>query len=503
MSCMRRQALLMLVVLAIAATATPVAPLLAADGGKRLALVVGNSAYENVAPLINPANDATDIAQKLKSLGFEVLLATNAGQAKMFALLQDFRNRLTREHVALIFFAGHGVTVNNESFLIPVDAPAEIDLDEKGDPRAEAVHRHLVSMASVLSPLDAAKIGIVFLDACRTNAAQPDLSLRVVSLRTNRAVQILRGTGSMEIKPSPYSAGVFRAYATQLDNVASDGSGTEQSVHEGADQAYRHQGNLDPGADDPGAQVGDGRDREQAGAMGGSGSQRELLLRVAGDDPSTVLARRGTGEIRFFSARRRERPRGAVLPRAATCRRTWAAVSEPACNCRTMPAESEIASPPGQMPRVQDGAIAVAGFEAGQRARVGLQALDHPGADARAARRPAGKPPGSAACAGGLRSRPRSSLGSPATSRRPAPPAAPPAGRTGGLRSCTSERDDVHGSSPISQRTIGAAILPDGRFALKLRAMATLGQCMRPGRARSAGATGAPRSRWWSPPPAR
>ncbi|TMJ77160.1 MAG: caspase family protein [Alphaproteobacteria bacterium] len=225
MSCMRRHALFMLVALAIAATAAPVTPLLAAEGGKRLALVVGNSAYENVAPLINPANDATDIAQKLKSLGFEVLLATNAGQGKMSSLLQDFRNRLTREHVALIFFAGHGVTVNNESFLIPVDAPAEIDLDEKGDPRAEAVHRHLVSMASVLSPLDAAKIGIVFLDACRTNAAQPDLSLRVVSLRTNRAVQILRGTGSMEIKPSPYSAGVFRAYATQLDNVASDGSG--------------------------------------------------------------------------------------------------------------------------------------------------------------------------------------------------------------------------------------------------------------------------------------
>ena len=69
MSCMRRHALLMLVVLAIAATATPITPLLAADGGKRLALVVGNSAYENVSPLINPANDATDIAQKLKSRG--------------------------------------------------------------------------------------------------------------------------------------------------------------------------------------------------------------------------------------------------------------------------------------------------------------------------------------------------------------------------------------------------------------------------------------------------
>lgn len=225
MSFMRRHALLMFVVLAIVATATPIKPLLGAEGSKRLALVVGNSAYKNVAPLVNPANDATDIAQKLKSLGFEVLLATDADQGKMVSLLQEFRGRLTRDHVGLIFFAGHGVTVNNESFLLPVDVPAEIDLDEKGDPRAEAVHRHLVSMASVLSPLDAAKIGIVFLDACRTNAAQPELSLRVVSLRTNRAVQILRGTGSMEIKPSAYSAGVFRAYATQLDNVASDGVG--------------------------------------------------------------------------------------------------------------------------------------------------------------------------------------------------------------------------------------------------------------------------------------
>ena len=118
---MRRHALLMLVVLAIAATATPIKPLLGAEGSKRLALVVGNSAYKNVAPLVNPANDATDIAQKLKSLGFEVLLATNADQGKMSSLLQEFRNKLTREHAALIFFAGHGVTVNSESFLIPVD----------------------------------------------------------------------------------------------------------------------------------------------------------------------------------------------------------------------------------------------------------------------------------------------------------------------------------------------------------------------------------------------
>jgi uncharacterized caspase-like protein len=224
--CFRCQrALLAFCMVAALAAATLSTPVFSADGSKRVALVVGNSAYENVSALVNPANDATDIGQKLKGLGFDVLLATDADHGKMSALLDDFKNRVTREHTALVFFAGHGVTVNNESFLLPVDTPVEIDLDEKGDLKAEAIHRHLVSMAHMLSPLETAKIGLVFLDACRTNASQTDRNLRVVSLRTSRTVQILRGTGSMEIKASAHSAGVFRAYATQLDNVASDGSG--------------------------------------------------------------------------------------------------------------------------------------------------------------------------------------------------------------------------------------------------------------------------------------
>jgi uncharacterized caspase-like protein len=214
-----------LVFIAILAAANLGGPALGAESGKRLALVIGNSAYENVTPLTNPANDATDIAAKLRSLQFNVLLATDADHDKLATLLEEFRRQVTHEHVALFFFAGHGVTVNSESFLVPVDSPGEIDLDEKGDPRAESIHKHLISMASVLAPLEASKIGIVFLDACRTNAAEPDLNLRVVSLKANRAVPLLRGTGSLEIKPSPYSAGVFRAYATQLDNVASDGAG--------------------------------------------------------------------------------------------------------------------------------------------------------------------------------------------------------------------------------------------------------------------------------------
>ena len=223
-------ALLALLLLAASVTAHTIAPAHAqeARAAKRLALVIGNSAYRNVSALTNPVNDATDIAAKLKTMQFEVLLGTDADQAKLGSLLQEFKSKVTREHVALVFYAGHGVTVNKESFLLPVDTPAVIELDAKGDPRPDAVGRQMVSMASVLAPLEASKIGIVFLDACRTSASDPSLgmSARVVSLQgQSRSVPVVRGTGSLEIKPSPHSAGVFRAYATQLNNVASDGAG--------------------------------------------------------------------------------------------------------------------------------------------------------------------------------------------------------------------------------------------------------------------------------------
>jgi uncharacterized caspase-like protein len=202
-------------------------PARAQSDSKRVALVIGNSAYKNVETLTNPAYDAADIAAKLKSLKFDVLLATNATQAEMKSLLSEFSGRVARDRVALVFFAGHGVTINRESFLLPVDVPGLIEADEKGELRPEAVNSQLVSMADVLAPLEKSRLGIVFLDACRTNEFVPGkgLTLRVASLTPSRKVQIMRGTGSVEIKPSSYSAGVFRAYATQLDNVASDGVG--------------------------------------------------------------------------------------------------------------------------------------------------------------------------------------------------------------------------------------------------------------------------------------
>jgi len=223
-----RVLLALLIVCAATFAVAPQSHAQSALNAKRIALVIGNSSYQSITELTNPKNDATDIAAKLKALKFEVLLATDANHAKMAALLDEFKAKVTREHVALVFYAGHGVTVNRESFILPVDTPDAIEVDDKGELRGDAANRAMISMASVLAPLESAKIGIVFLDACRNSATDVGLGMtvRMVSLgQPSRSVPVIRGTGSTEIKPSAYSAGVFRAYATQLNNVASDGAG--------------------------------------------------------------------------------------------------------------------------------------------------------------------------------------------------------------------------------------------------------------------------------------
>ena len=113
---------------------------------------------------------------------------------------------MTREHVALVFLDGWPWrrTANRESFLLPIDTPAAIEVDDKGELRGDAANRAMISMASVLAPLEASKIGIVFLDACRNSASETGLGMtaRMVSLGQARSMPILRGTGSLEVKPS-------------------------------------------------------------------------------------------------------------------------------------------------------------------------------------------------------------------------------------------------------------------------------------------------------------
>jgi uncharacterized caspase-like protein len=131
----------------------------------RLALVIGNSHYRSVTPLPNPVSDAKAVADELRSAAFDVTQALDVGQADMRRAIKDFAAKVSAkgsDTVALVYYAGHGVQVDGENFLVPVDAK----IASEGDIAKEAVR-----LADVMSALAAvpSKMRIVILDACRNN----------------------------------------------------------------------------------------------------------------------------------------------------------------------------------------------------------------------------------------------------------------------------------------------------------------------------------------------
>lgn len=166
---------------------------------KRVALVIGNSRYR-LAPLRNPVNDARDIAAALNSLGFEVMLVENAGLRGMEEAIDRFSKKANGA-VAFFFYAGHGVQVNGENYLIPIGA----DMDDEGDVRYEAV-----SAGRVLDNLrySDSLLNIVVLDACRDNPF-------VRSFRSTT-----RGLASVDAP-----RGSIIAFSTAPGDVAADGAG--------------------------------------------------------------------------------------------------------------------------------------------------------------------------------------------------------------------------------------------------------------------------------------
>src|ERR1700761_2029661 len=97
--------------------------------GKRVALVIGNGAYRNVPALLNPPNDAGDIAAALKRLGFTVTLITNGSFDEMRHALIALGRDAAGADMAAVYFAGHGMEINGENWLIPVDAELKRDTD--------------------------------------------------------------------------------------------------------------------------------------------------------------------------------------------------------------------------------------------------------------------------------------------------------------------------------------------------------------------------------------
>jgi WD40 repeat protein len=129
---------------------------------KRLALVIGNDSYKYGGTLANPVNDARDIADTLKSLGFEVIYAENADQRTIKTAMDDFGQRLVNYDVALFYYAGHGIQVKGVNYIVPVDANLMNELDVEYD---------CVEIGRILGKMEVARssVNIVILDACRDN----------------------------------------------------------------------------------------------------------------------------------------------------------------------------------------------------------------------------------------------------------------------------------------------------------------------------------------------
>ncbi|TDW20884.1 putative caspase-like protein [Rhizobium azibense] len=175
---------------------------------KRVALVIGNSAYQHVPMLPNPGNDAGDMAAKLRDLGFEVVVGSDLDLAGVRRTISDFVGSLDGADIALFYYAGHGLQVNGENYIAPVDAKLLSYLD---------LEFEAVSMDLILSAMErTTRVNLVFLDACRDNP----LAVNLARSMGTRSFSVGRGLAKVGT-----GVGSLIAFATQPGNVALDGVG--------------------------------------------------------------------------------------------------------------------------------------------------------------------------------------------------------------------------------------------------------------------------------------
>lgn len=177
---------------------------------RRVALVLGNSAYQHTVELANPKNDAEKISAQLKALGFEVIVGLDGDKATMEQSVRDFVRILPNSDVALFFYAGHAMQVNGANYLIPVDAKLA---------DSTAVDFETINLASILSFIDEpGRISIALLDACRDNPLSRSFAK---ALGPSRSAFLGRGLAS----PVTGGGNILIGFATAPGEVALDGDG--------------------------------------------------------------------------------------------------------------------------------------------------------------------------------------------------------------------------------------------------------------------------------------
>jgi len=179
-----------------------------------IALVIGNSNYK-FAPLKNPINDARAVSDKLLSLGYKTILGLDLSRDKVIGLINEF-GVLSRNHdVALVYYAGHGIQIAKENFIVPVDFDAN---NLKSD-----IQKHVVNIRELISEKISSSTKLLILDACRDN---PFIENSV----KGRGIKFEKGLASMELdgkddKKNTQSNGTLIAFSTKDGFVAEDGAG--------------------------------------------------------------------------------------------------------------------------------------------------------------------------------------------------------------------------------------------------------------------------------------
>ncbi len=179
----------------------------AAQAEKRVAFVVGNGTYKNVAPLPNPSVDAKAMAAALRNVGFEVVEGSNLTRDKMTERLLDFGKKAQGADVALFFYAGHGIAISGTNYLLPIDADIKSEMDVK---LGAAINIDL----TLEQTMGDAKVKLVFLDACRDNP----FAAKIKSNAATRSVNVQTGLAEMKS-----GEGTLIAFATGPGQTALDG----------------------------------------------------------------------------------------------------------------------------------------------------------------------------------------------------------------------------------------------------------------------------------------
>ena len=181
-----------------------------ADPGRRIALVIGESAYASHPALPNARHDAQAVAASLRDVGFQTVVEEyDLGRQKLETTLQNFAHQATTANWAVVYYAGHGMEIGGTNYLIPVDAKLASDRD---------VQFEAVSLDHLLAAAEGAKkLRLVLLDACRDNPFAKTMQ-RTAGLTTRSIVT--RGLASIEP-----DAGTMVVYAARAGEVAMDGAG--------------------------------------------------------------------------------------------------------------------------------------------------------------------------------------------------------------------------------------------------------------------------------------